>query len=97
MNEDDRRARVHEVKDSQHAKAIIENPVWQRVFDGYVENLQAWMEEPGTEDDLVLEARRRLLSLRRVRKDLETALETGKLAEIQLREDQEKRLDRAAI
>ena len=90
MDEEDLRLRREEARDGQHAKLILDNPLWQRVYEEAERNLKRFMEEPSTLDEDVLEARRGLIALRRVKKNIETAMTTGDMAVLQIREHQSK-------
>jgi len=85
MDADDKRERQVEVTRGHHAKQILDNPVWDTTFLGYETSLREWIESPETVSDDVLEARRMLIALRRLRRDIETTMQTGHLAEMQLR------------
>lgn len=80
----DEHALIRERERAHLAQQVIDNPVWQEAWAGFAENLQAHMVAPGTTDEAVLEARRGYLVLQRIRKQFEKAMETGKMAELQL-------------
>lgn len=66
------------------AQQILENPIWQEAWEGYSSNLRAHMESAASSDDVVLEAHKALVVLKRVRKHIEQAVETGRMADLQL-------------
>ena len=66
------------------AKQVIENPIWQEAWEKYETNIRAWIEDPNTPDDVVLQARQRLLLLRQVKRDVQKVMETGLLAETEM-------------
>ena len=66
------------------ARQVIDNPVWQDAWTRYEETLKAHMLEPKSTDETVLVARQGILLMKRVRTHIEKAMETGKLAELQL-------------
>lgn len=84
---------IREQERAHLAKQITENPVWEEAWTALTENLRAHMEAPELSDEVVLEARRGLLILKRVREQIERVVNTGKLAQIELERIRDGRLD----
>lgn len=59
------------------ARAILEDEVFLGMWDRLRDDYRARMEYPSQSDDDVLEARRALLALHRVRKDFENLVTDG--------------------
>ena len=66
------------------ARQILDNPVFQDAWSRMDANLVAVMSNPASVDEAVLEARRGLIVLRRLKKEIEREFETGNMANIQL-------------
>jgi hypothetical protein len=66
------------------ARQVLDNPVFKETWDRIDANLIAAMSSSTATDEAVLEARKGLIVLRRVRKEIEREFETGNLANIQL-------------
>ena len=86
MNMDDEHQLLTERERGTLAQQIVENPVFMDAWESCADNLRAHMENPSVPDEVVLEARRGLLILNRVRAAVEEAMTTGKMASIQLDE-----------
>ena len=68
------------------AAQVLDNVIYQDAWARMEANLLATMTAPNTTDDAVLEAKRGLVILTRLQKELKTELETGQLAGMQLQE-----------
>lgn len=79
------------------AKQVIENPVWEEAWSHYQDTLRAHMENPEATDDTVLEARKGLIVLNRIRRRIEQAMTTGDMAAMQLETLNGKRTRTAAV
>lgn len=86
MTPEDENARRVEVERGHLAKQITDNPLWAETLNGYETALLARMVDPAATDDQALEARKMVVVVRRVRRDIEAILTTGKLALMQLEE-----------
>jgi hypothetical protein len=73
-----------EQRRGHEAKRILDSPLWAEAYESLAKRLNTDM--LNGDDDTTLEAKRRLLALYDVRKQLETVLRTGALAEMQLQE-----------
>jgi len=83
----DENARIRERERGRLAQLVTDNAVYQQAWADMETNLRAHMESSSSADDTVLEARRMLIALRRLRRTLEDAMTTGKMAEIQMDND----------
>jgi len=83
----DENARIRERERGRLAQLVTDNAVYQQAWADMEANLRAHMESSSSADDTVLEARRMLIALRRLRRTLEDAMTTGKMAEIQMDND----------
>lgn len=87
MDDQDRRERRLEVDRGHRAQTFIEDPMIADLFDTYREALLDRMSDATTSDVDVLDCRRMLVVVQRVRNDLMTMATTGKLALQQLEDD----------
>ncbi len=76
--------RKAEVERAHKARMVLENPVYQEAWQFCEDNLLAHITSDETSDEQVLEARKTLKVLKNVKKHLNTIIDTGKMAEIQL-------------
>ena len=76
--------RIAERERGALAAQVTNNPVYQDAFARMEANLRDHMESSASTDEVVLEAKRALVILRRIHKHLEDAMTTGKMAAIQL-------------
>ena len=91
MSDQDRHQREREIQEAHQALLLEGNALWQQMFARYREALIARMTNPSSTDDEVLETRRMLVAVRRVKTELEQALKTGDLAAMQLETDNARR------
>ncbi len=84
MKDDDIAKREGEIKRSHQAQQILGNPLWVESWEEITRNLLAHMEDMTFGPEETYEAKRQLAAVRTVRKRLETLIETGKLAAMQL-------------
>ena len=88
MDNEDRAFREEEVRQAHAARSILENPLWTAAWDTFMDEIvRAWAETGSGENE-----RRELLyfqltAAEQARGNLETILETGKMAEQQLEND----------
>ena len=75
---------IRERNRGSQARAIIDSPLWEESFSVYRNALMEHMASISSTEEAVLEARRGLIALRRIKKHMETIFETGKLANISL-------------
>ena len=75
---------IRERERGAKAQQILGNEIFQDVWSAMDANLTAAMTSPSATDEAVLEARRGLIILRRVKAEVERVLKTGEMANIQL-------------
>ena len=75
---------IRERKRAHLAKQLLDNPVWQEAWTRYEENLRGHMEDPASSDEVVLTAHKALVVLKRVKRHIESTIDTGKMAEMEL-------------
>ena len=88
--------RLRERERGLRAQAIIENEICSEVWEKMAENARTFMEMPETTDEDVLEARRMLIVLKRVKVQMETIFTTGNMAQMQIAADTERSHGRAS-
>lgn len=77
------------VYDGNRAKEVLENEAFQQVFADVEQELyQAWTESPARDAEGRERIHNYLMMLRKVKQHLTSALETGKLAELELQHQQ---------
>jgi hypothetical protein len=84
MTPDDERKRIKERDRGAEAERIFESSVWQESYEHLVQALMAKLVSPETDDEVTLEIKRRLNALHSIKRQLETVLQTGKMATEQL-------------
>ena len=84
MDNDDQLLKERE--QGHRAQLIIDNPLFVETWEKMDARLMRIMSDPSTADDAVMEARRGLIVLRRLKSEIETVLKTGEMANIQLDE-----------
>lgn len=75
---------IRERERAHLAKQVLDNPAWQEAWGWYADTLKAHLIAPDSSDETVLAARQAFLILNKVKRHIEKAMETGKMAEIQL-------------
>ena len=75
---------LKEREQGHRAQQIIDNPLFVETWEKMDARLMRIMSDPSTADDAVLEARRGLIVLRRLKSEIETVLKTGEMASTQL-------------
>ncbi len=88
---DDDRARIRERERGHQASQILSNPLWAEAWSALEANLRAHMEEPSAPDEAVLEARRGLIVAKAIQRQIQTVMETGRLAEEQMERSRDAR------
>jgi hypothetical protein len=86
MDEIDRARRIKERERGELARQIFDNPLWDEAYTALVNERLERLLAPGTSDDEVLELRREILTANNLKQQLALALETGKMATIQIEE-----------
>ena len=80
----DEHKRIKEREEGDKARQILENPVFVDTWAKMDANLLSRMTDPGADDEVVLEAKRGLVILRRVKSEIERTMQTGQMAVMEL-------------
>lgn len=91
MTPEDEAKRIQERDRARLAKQILDNPVWIEAWDQVTTNLLANMEDSRLGETETYEAKRQLLAVRVIRKQFENVVTTGRMAEVQLAENAERK------
>lgn len=78
---------VKERERAMQAKQVLENPMFQESVEKLTLMYRGQMENPDMYVEDVMNARQKLLALKRIVKELEIVMQTGKLAEKQQEEE----------
>lgn len=76
-----------ELDRAAHANQVVGSPLWDETWNTLRENLVSTLEQGEVSPEAVQEARRMLVTIRRVRRNFEEVIQTGKLARRQLDEE----------
>ena len=66
------------------AKQVLDNPLWQEAVEKVAKSYRSTMESETATDEAALEARRSLHLLKQVQRQIETVMQTGKMADMEL-------------
>ena len=75
---------IRERERANLSQQVIDNPVWQEACDRVAKSYRSTMESASATDEAVLDARKSLLLLQQVRRQVETVMQTGKMANLEL-------------
>ena len=86
MQPDDEHRRIKERERGQQARQIFDSPLWAEAYEALANEQMALILAATTPDDEVLECRRQILALHQVKRRLESVMQTGQMAAMQLEE-----------
>lgn len=88
MNPDDKALRQQEIKRAHEARQLLEHPVFVDAWDQLIESLKSgWLETATGETERREMIYAQIRAAEAFRANLETVLETGRLAQVQLEEE----------
>lgn len=90
MTPDDERARIKERQRGVLARQMFDNPLWDESYTTLVNDQIARLLSEATDDEETIKCKRRILALYDVKRHMQTILETGRMADMQLQEAKEK-------